>query len=91
MSWRNCWMSMINPPEHSACKSAENDELPRNRKVKNMIQQKGYRNHPWTTYKDKINRLKSKTRRRVENLAGFQAYCKICIPFFAFLLWPDDR
>ena len=57
----------------SAYKSAENDELLRNRKVKNMIHQKGYRNHPLTRYQKKINRLKSMARCRVEHIFGFQA------------------
>ncbi len=57
----------------SAYKSAQNDELLRNRKIKNMIHQKGYRNHPLTRFQKKINRLKSTLRCRVEHIFGFQA------------------
>ena len=57
----------------SAYKSAQNDELLRNGKIKNMIHQKGYRNHPLTPFQKKINRLKSKVRCRVEHIFGFQA------------------
>ena len=57
----------------SAYKSAQNDELLGNGKIKNMIHQKGYRNHPLTPFQKKINRLKSKMRCRVEHIFGFQA------------------
>lgn len=57
----------------SAYKSAQNDELLRNRKIENMIHQKGYRNRPLTRFQKKINRLKSKARCRVEHIFGFQA------------------
>lgn len=57
----------------SAYKSAQNDELLSNRKIKNMIHQKGYRNHPLTQFQKKINGLKSKMRCRVEHIYGFQA------------------
>ncbi len=57
----------------SAYKSAQNDELLRNREIKNMIHQRGCRNHPLTQFQKKINRLKSKVRCRVEHVFGFQA------------------
>ena len=57
----------------SAYKSEENDELLRNRKIKNLIHHRGYRNHPLTRFQKKINRLKSKARCRVEHIFGFQA------------------
>lgn len=57
----------------SAYKSAQTDELLRNRKIENMIHQKGHRNHPLTPFQKKINRLKSKARCRVEHIFGFQA------------------
>ena len=57
----------------SAYKSAQNDELLSKRKIKNMIHQKGYRNHPLTQFQKKINGLKSKMRCRVEHIFGFQS------------------
>ena len=55
----------------SAYKSAEIDELLG--KVKNMIHQKGYRNHPLSDFQKQINTLKSTVRCRVEHFFGFQA------------------
>lgn len=54
-------------------KSAEIDELLGNGKVKNMIHQKGYRNHPLSDFQKQINTLKSTVRCRVEHSFGFQA------------------
>ena len=56
----------------SAYKSADNDKLLGKGKIKNMIHQRGYRNHPLTPFQKKINRLKSKVRCRVEHIFGFQ-------------------
>jgi len=57
----------------SAYKSAANDQVVRERKIKNMIHQKGYRNHPLTDFQKSINTLKSQARCRVEHIFGFQA------------------
>lgn len=57
----------------SAYKSAAIDQVLRERKIKNMIHEKGYRNHPLTDFQKKIHTLKSQAHCRVEHMFGFQA------------------
>lgn len=57
----------------SAYKSASIDQTLSERKIKNMIHEKGYRNHPLAGFQKKINTLKSQARCRVEHIFGFQA------------------
>ena len=55
----------------SAYKSKEIDKKLRRRKIRNRIHEKGYRNHPLTEAQGEKNRLKSRTRARVEHVFGF--------------------
>ena len=55
----------------SAYRSEEIEAVLAKRKIKSMIHEKGYRNHPLTKTQKKRNRAKSRTRARVEHVFGF--------------------
>jgi len=46
-------------------------EIVEKKKMKNQIHEKGYRNHPLSEEQQECNRVKSKTRARVEHIFGF--------------------
>lgn len=54
-----------------AHQSAEIREMLEQKKIRNRIHEKGYRNHPLTARQEEKNRLKSKVRARVEHVFGF--------------------
>lgn len=55
----------------SAYRSAEIEQLLKEKKIKSMIHEKGYRNNPLTDKQKKRNKTKSKIRVRVEHVFGF--------------------
>jgi len=59
-----------NKPLHadSAYKSEKNDKLIRNRKIINKIHEKGFRNNPLSGRQIPANKMKSKTRVRIEHI-----------------------
>jgi len=55
----------------SAYTGAKQEQVIIDHKMSNQVCEKGYRNHPLTTEQQANNRIKSKTRARVEHVFGF--------------------